>query len=179
MNSCKNRCENVNENKIQYEIIKANLFVFKILLSKCFTRDPNYQIVSFDITLINKMKETIFNVSIKDALIALTLIFKNIKFDIGSCSNNLKPLSNNEIMCGDGELLDVKNSTLPPKSVSRLVLKITVEEEFDIFGRKFCADLNILNNSISVNGTVKICRENNTMTDAKIQSIHICSKADY
>lgn len=156
---------------------KANICLYKTLLNRCIVNDSNIMVITFDITLINKMNEKLFYVSLKDASTALQYACKDIKFELTSLTNSLIPLSNVEILASKGELLNVERSVLPPRSASRLIFKIIIKQEIECNDEKLNCFVNLCYNSITLNGIIrKIDEINCECIEEKIEPINICSK---
>lgn len=173
------RCESASEDTSHVKkYIKSDLCLYKTVLSKCTIHDPDFIITTFDITILNKMDDKIINVSLKDSLIGLKIAIDDIRFDVISSSDNLIPLNNNEIIEHDGELLNVHKSTLPPRSASRLLLRVTAKQELTCDDDKIKCTLNICNNSITLNAKIRIINEHHcSITEEAIEPIYLCSNA--
>jgi hypothetical protein len=181
MNTC---CKKVCKKVCKKSCIKSCVSIFKTFLSKCNVSssdnsvNSNYTIITFDITLINKSKNKITNVSLNDAITGLQYIYDNISFDLSTIHDNLTPLSSDQIISGKGELLDTVYSYLPPNSASRLILKITVNQTISINCTDTDCLLNICYNSLTMNSTVmKMDDCNCTYVEEKMEPINIISKA--
>lgn len=158
--------------------VRGDVCLYKTLLNRCEVKSPNYLIVTFDITLINKMKDKIVDVSLKDSLSALQYACSDIKFEISSYSKNLVTLGSQEILEKNGELLDISKSSLPPKSASRLILKVTINQKINYEQEDLKCKVNICYNSITLNGTIKKVNEKDcSFTEEKLQPISLCTRA--
>lgn len=166
------KCNNNNYCKQLLPCVRGNICLFKTLLNKCTLQDQRYTIFNFDITVINKMCYKVSNVSIVDALVGLQYVCKDITFDIVSSHSNLVPLQSDDIKCSRGELLDAYKSYLPPKSASRLILKITVGLNTEIDDNCVDCSLNVCCNSVTLNGIIR----KSDGCDEKLEPINICSK---
>ena len=157
--------------------VKANICLFKTLLNRCIVEDPNMLITTFDITLINKMSEKVINVSLIDALVAIKYACPDMKIEVLSLNKSLIPLSSEDILKNNGELLNVEKSFLPARSACRLLIKVSVKQEIECDDEILDCDVNICHNPITLNGIIREINENECICiDKKIEPLTVCSK---
>lgn len=130
----KDTCENVtvinNDNKIMDLDIEVNKKLNNVI-------DFDDSVVYyFDIVIINNSDYKVDKLSLRDSIMGLRYIYKQISFDAISENDNL------EIEIVDDEILE-NISYLMPKSTSRMRLKITIDKEFDYENDKYITNIKL------------------------------------
>lgn len=149
-NKSSEKIEDITDNDLEDNKICKNIINTGNVNLKCsvisYTSFDNILIILLDVLIINNTNKKLTSMSLS------TLhTFDNIEIEPIIFSNNIKKSNSN-----DTELLSIHKSYADPYSISRMVIKMTIngEIEMELFGKKYKTDIDIIipNFSLVLNG---------------------------